>query len=85
VHIELVEQPMSAAEVRATAQALLAFVDRIDGQAHSEALVREGLAPMLRELNAVRGLPDDDPRRQAAVADKERLITVLEDVDYQSA
>ncbi len=76
---------MTAVELRATAEALLAFVDRIDGQAHSEALIREGLAPMLRELNAVRGLPDDDPRRQAAIEDKQRLITVLEDADYEPA
>ncbi len=85
VHIEFTEEPVTAAELRATAEALLAFVDHVEEADCTEALIREGLAPMLRELTAVRGLPDDDPRRQAALADKERLLTVLEDADYESA
>ncbi len=58
---------MTAAEVRETVAQLVAVVDRIESQARSETLIRKGLAPMLRELNAVRGPPDDDPRRQAAL------------------
>jgi hypothetical protein len=35
------------------------------------------IAPMLRELRAVVGLADDDPRRVAALADKHRLLDAI--------
>ncbi len=36
------------------------------------------LAPMLRELREVRDLPDDDPRRQAALEKKRRMLDIVE-------
>ncbi len=67
------------------ADALLAFVDRIDSQVRSEALIREGLAPLMRELNAVRGLPDDDPRRQAALGEYGRLPELVQQCNSEDA
>ncbi len=34
---------------------------------------------MLRELSAVRNLPDDDPRRQAALEAKRHLLFLVEE------
>ncbi len=79
VHVELTEQPVTAAELRATAEALLAFVDQVDDDARTETLIRSALAPILRELSAVRDLPDDDPRRQAALEAKHRLLFLVEE------
>jgi hypothetical protein len=49
----------------------------------TKALVLDALGHMLRELRAVRDLPDDDPRRQAALAAKRRLLDIVE--SYESA
>ncbi len=37
------------------------------------------LAPLLRELQGVRGLPDDDPRRQAALEAKRHMLFLVEE------
>ncbi len=79
VHIEFTEEPVTAAELRATAEALLAFIDQVDDDARTETLIRDALAPMLRELSAVRHLPDDDPRRQAALEAKRHLLFLVEE------
>ncbi len=39
------------------------------------------LAPMLHELREVRDLPDDDPRRQAALEEKRRLLALVDQVE----
>ncbi len=83
VHVSRI---MSAAEVRETATQLLAFVDRIEAEAQGDttkALILGALAPMLRELREVRDLPDDDPRRQAALKEKRRLLDIVE--EYETA
>jgi hypothetical protein len=38
---------------------------------------------VLRELNAVSGLPDDDPRRQAALEQKRRMLDLVDEVEYE--
>ncbi len=81
-----VSRGMSAAEVRETAAQLLAEVDRIEALRRgdrTETLVLDALAPMLRELREVRDLPDDDPRRQAALEEKRRLLDLVD--HYESA
>ncbi len=96
VHIS--REGITADEVRATAAQLLAEVDRIEAlqrrddslveagdvcESHTRTDALGGLAPMLRELREVRDLPDDDPRRQAALADKRRLLDLVD--HYESA
>lgn len=39
--------------------------------------VTRDMGPMLRELRAVRGLPEQDPRRAAALVEKHRLLDVI--------
>ncbi len=83
IHISRI---MTAAEVRETAAQLLAFVDRVEALQRgdrTETLVLDALAPMLRELREVRDLPDDDPRRQAALEEKRRLLDLVD--HYESA
>ncbi len=83
-----VSRGMSAAEVRETAAQLLAFVDEVEVLQRGdriETLVLGALAPMLRELREVRDLPDGDPRRQAALEEKRRLLDIVEQHEVAGA
>jgi uncharacterized protein YbjT (DUF2867 family) len=45
-------------------------------EAGDEAMAAMG--PMLAEIRAVMYLPDDNPRRQAAMAEKRRVLALIE-------
>ncbi len=79
VHVS--REGISAAKVRETATQLLAEVDRIQALERgdrTELAVLGPLAPMLRELTAVRDLLDDDPSRQAVIESKRELLALVD-------
>jgi hypothetical protein len=39
---------------------------------------RRAMGPMLASIREVMYLPDDDPRRQAAMAEKHRVLALIE-------
>jgi hypothetical protein len=57
----------------------------MDTHEQSALAITRDIAPMLRELTACLTLPDDHPRRVAALAEKHRLLDLIEQHNAASA
>jgi hypothetical protein len=57
---------------------LLGVERSTDGPDLADQHITQSIAPMLRELRACMHLPEDHPRRVAAIREKERLLRAIE-------
>ncbi len=58
---------------------MLTTFEALERGDRTELRVLGALAPMLHDLREVRDLPDDDPRRQAALEAKRHLLFLVEE------